>query len=272
MAKTKTDNRQHDTTKDQVDHESRSQSGIKRRRPIKWDLRQENLFLAVALEMSVVKPDFRAVAEELGTSIVSADTLRKKLPEIYKRARAVLDERRQASEGFIPSDLEKDSEEESEEESDMCSEPSSPGTATPQSSQRTHQVSDKPESYIPSRYAAVSDEKLEKRKYGNKNRQQGSRQDHRRASAARYDTPRGTSPNNSTGSPGLKSISAVAVPQIEAVQANRPEGNHGHNHNVQNKDVEKPQTRDDNGRTQTMGGTQEKNIRYRFNMDVSASA
>ena len=37
---------------------------------------------------------------------------------------------------------------------------------------------------------------------------------------------------------GLKPISAVAVPLIEGVPANRLEGNHGHDHNLENKDVE----------------------------------
>lgn len=79
-------------------------------------------------------------------SVPNITPRRKKLPEIYKRARAVLDERRQTSERFIPDDLEEGSGEESEEDSDMCSESSSPAPATPQSRKRTHQVSDKPES------------------------------------------------------------------------------------------------------------------------------
>ncbi|KAJ9385568.1 hypothetical protein DTO063F5_4161 [Paecilomyces variotii] len=206
MAKTKINNRQRDTTENRVDHEPRSPCGINRRRPIKWDLRQEHLFLAVALEMSPLKPDFRAVAEELGTSIVSADTLRKKLPEIYKRARAVLDERRQTSERFIPDDLEEGSGEESEEESDMCSESSSPAPATPQSRKRTYQ-----------------------RTYGNKNRQKRSRQDHRSARAARYNTPGRTSPNNSTASPGTETSNGAYSPpetgRFKSVQIPTPFSN-----------------------------------------------
>lgn len=328
MAKMRTNNGQRDTAKNPVVHEPRSQGGIKRRQRVNWDARQEHLLLAVALRLSPVVPDFRAVADELGSDIFTPDQLRyvpkrpmwnmdapniaprrRKWLEIDKRARAVLEERRQTSPRSITHDLEEGSGEESEEDSDGSSEPSSQGRPTPPSSQQIDQVSDEPESYTRLRQCLIRNAK--KRTYGNENRQQGSPHDHPPARATGYNTPE-TSPNRDAVGPGPETGNRAHSPPYSPpeprtpkemlipspsskrtrAQVNQTPANQGaaskprgkkwgrqRQHRKQGRrdqhsfpsQESKPHTKDDNGRPQTMGGTQGKNIRCNFNMDVSAS-
>lgn len=83
MAKTKTNNYQHHTARDRANTKLNPEHGVQRRRPLKWDLRQEHLFLAIALKLCPVRPDFTAIAEELGTDIVTANTLRYGIEGVY---------------------------------------------------------------------------------------------------------------------------------------------------------------------------------------------
>ncbi|GAD97996.1 hypothetical protein PVAR5_6684 [Paecilomyces variotii No. 5] len=185
MAKTKTNDQQPHTARERAKTKPSGENGVQRRRPLKWDLRQENLFLATALRLNPVRPDFRAIAEELGTDIVSAATLRKRLPEIFKRASAVLKERRDTSGLFTSHDVQK-SPEDRPDKSDTSSESQSPGPSTPPSTMRARQASDKIKSSASSRYALTPHDKYKNRGF---------------PYTARYDTPHTCSPNEDAGSP-----------------------------------------------------------------------
>ncbi|KAL1867238.1 hypothetical protein Plec18167_008779 [Paecilomyces lecythidis] len=185
MAKTKTNNYQHHTARDRANTKLNPEHGVQRRRPLKWDLRQEHLFLAIALKLCPVRPDFTAIAEELGTDIVTANTLRRRLPEIVKRASAVLTERRETGEQFTFHDVHNGSEERSDK-SDKSSESPSPGPSTPPSTMRTRPASDKLKSRTSSRNAATPHGRYKKKGL---------------SYAARYNTPHTSSPNDDAGSP-----------------------------------------------------------------------